>query len=245
MQYGKGSASERQTFENFYAGENGETAVALAKMVASQPGMYNPVFFYGPAGMGKTHLLHAIADAMGRQHPDARIELVSCTEFVNRLVSAIVNGMTEEFRQFYAEADALLLDDVQEIAGKEATQEELIRLFDMLIRDGKQIVMTADRSPSSILAVEDRTISRFDGGVLAEISGPDFTQRRRLVTDYAVQRYHQQLPEDIAVMLASKISAVRSLQGAAAKLCAWYEMEGRYPDMERALKLTEDYWKTR
>ena len=166
------------SFENFVVGPSNRLAHGAAIAVSNNPGqVYNPLFIYGPPGVGKTHLLYAIANGIRKQNPDANIVYIKGDQFTNELIAAIQSGKNIEFRNKYREADLFLVDDIQFIAGKEATQEEFFHTFNKLYEEHKQIVMTSDRKPSDMLTLEDRLKSRFEWGLTVDIQSPDYETR--------------------------------------------------------------------
>ena len=170
------------TFENFIKGPSNQFAYAAAQAVASNPsGAYNPLFIYGQSGLGKTHLLTAIATEIKKNHPNFNIVYVDCETFTNDLISAIQAGRTEEFRQTYRPADVLLVDDIQFIAGKESTQEEFFHTFNTLHGAGKQIVLASDRPAKEIKSLGERLRTRFEWGLTADIQPPDFETRVAII----------------------------------------------------------------
>ena len=170
------------TFENFIRGPSNQFAFAAAQAVAANPsGAYNPLFIYGPSGLGKTHLLNAIQIEIRKNHPDYNIVYVDCEKFTNEIITAVRNNTTELFRQTYREADVLLIDDIQFIAGKEATQEEFFHTFNTLHNAGKQIVLACDRPAKEIKSLEERLRTRFEWGLTADIQPPDFETRVAIV----------------------------------------------------------------
>lgn len=242
MKYVREGDFGRYTFASFCPGEaNAHTVRALTE-AAEHPGVYSPVYLCGPVGTGKSHLLRAVADRMLDAKPDAHIEIISSGDLINRLVALISCNEGEKFRELYAQADALLVDDIQFLAGKEATQQEMRILFDTLIHSGKQVVLTADRPPREILALDDSLISRFRGGMLLELTGPDRNAREEIVRQYARDCCGQILAPAVVAFLAGKINSVRSLQGATAKLCISAKMAGGSLPMEEVPGITRLYW---
>ena len=170
------------TFENFIRGSSNQFAYAAAQAVAANPsGAYNPLFIYGNSGLGKTHLLNAIQIEIRKNHPDFNIVYVDCEKFTNEIITAIRSGSTEEFRQKYRQADLLLVDDIQFIAGKESTQEEFFHTFNTLHNAGKQIVLACDRPAKEIKTLDDRLRTRFEWGLTADIQPPDYETRVAII----------------------------------------------------------------
>ena len=174
------------SFENFVVGPSNRFAHGAAIAVSNNPGqVYNPLFIYGPPGVGKTHLLYAIANGIRKNNPSANIVYIKGDQFTNELIAAIQTGKNIEFRSKYREADLFLIDDVQFIAGKESTQEEFFHTFNKLYEEHKQIVMTSDRKPSDMAALEDRLRTRFEWGLLADIQPPDYETRMAILRNKA------------------------------------------------------------
>lgn len=194
-------------FENFIAGSSNEMPLKVASAVAAAPGMdiYNPVFFYGPPGVGKTHLLYSIANSVSKQHPDKKIVCIKGDQFTNDLVKAIQGGSTALFREKYREADVLLVDDIQFIAGKESTQEEFFHTFNELYENGKQIVLTADRKPTEMASLEDRLRSRFGVGIMVAITPSDYVTRM-LITRATARKMNMNLSSEIVKYIATNLS---------------------------------------
>ena len=162
-------------FDNFVVGPSNSFAHGAAIAVSKNPGsVYNPLFIYGPPGVGKTHLLYAIANGIRKQNPEANIVYIKGDQFINELIEALQSGKNVEFRSKYREADLFLIDDIQFIAGKNSVQEEFFHTFNKLYEENKQIVMTSDRKPSDMLTLEDRLRTRFEWGLLADIQPADY-----------------------------------------------------------------------
>ena len=186
------------TFENFIRGPSNQFAFAAAQAVAANPsGAYNPLFIYGPSGLGKTHLLNAIQIEIHKNHPDYNIVYVDCEKFTNEIITAVKMATTEQFRQKYREADVLLIDDIQFLAGKESTQEEFFHTFNTLHNAGKQIVLASDRPAKEIKSLEERLRTRFEWGLTADIQPPDFETRVAIVKRKA-ELLNLDLPDDVA-----------------------------------------------
>lgn len=232
------------TFENFIVrpGSNNEMPLRIASAVAAAPGMdiYNPVFFYGPPGVGKTHLLYSIANSVSKQYPSKKIVCIKGDQFTNDLVKAIQGGSTALFREKYREADVLLVDDIQFIAGKESTQEEFFHTFNQLYESGRQIVLTADRKPADMATLEDRLRSRFGVGIMVAINPPDY-QTRILITEEKAKKMSLDLSADIVKYIATNLSGnIRQIEGALKKIRAFRDLAGMDLTMENVSKTIED-----
>ena len=215
------------TFERFIVGSSNKFAHAAALAVSQRPAAENnPLFIYGNSGLGKTHLMYAIANVLRRTHPEYRIIYVKGEDFTNELITAIQEGNVQAFRNKYRMVDLLLLDDVQFIAGKERTQEEFFHTFNALYEAKKQIVLTSDRPPKEINTLEDRMKTRFEWGLLADIQPPDFETRIDIIRDKAV-KMGVELPDDVSNYIAENIQAnIRQLEGAVKKIKAMHELMG-------------------
>lgn len=216
------------TFENFIRGPSNQFAFAAAQAVAANPsGAYNPLFIYGPSGLGKTHLLNAIQIEIHKNHPDYNIVYVDCEKFTNEIITAVKMATTEQFRQKYREADVLLIDDIQFLAGKESTQEEFFHTFNHLHTSGKQIIISSDRPPRDIETLEARLRSRFEMGMLADISSPDYETRMAILQKKIeldkLEKYN--IPLDVIQYIATNIKTnIRELEGSLNKLIALYRL---------------------
>ncbi|MGI6180800.1 MAG: chromosomal replication initiator protein DnaA [Agathobaculum sp.] len=220
------------TFERFIVGSSNKFAHAAAIAVANNPAeTYNPLFIYGQSGLGKTHLMYAIANVIRKTHPEYRIIYVKGEDFTNELVTAIQEGNVQNFRTKYRMADLLLLDDVQFIAGKERTQEEFFHTFNALYEAQRQIVLTSDRPPKEINTLEDRMKTRFEWGLLADIQPPDFETRIAIIRDKAI-KMGVSLPDEVSTYIAENIQAnIRQLEGAVKKIKAMHELVGEQIDV--------------
>ena len=232
------------TFSNFVVGNSNKFAHAAAVAVAKKPGSaYNPLFIYGPSGLGKTHLLNAIAGELKQTHPDYKITYVTGEIFTNEIIDAISKKTTQEFRQKYRPSDLLLVDDVQFIAGKESTQEEFFHTFNALYNDHKQIVLTSDRTPKEISKLEDRLKTRFESGLLADISPPDYETRSAIVLAKA-QKLGISLDSTVVDFIANKITSnIRQLEGVAKKMKALSELMGLPLNIDTAQRAIEDIFR--
>jgi chromosomal replication initiator protein len=230
------SLNPRYSFDTFVAGPSNQLAFAASQAAASSyPPKYNPVFVCGGAGLGKTHLLHAIGHQQVANRPEARVVYLSSERFMNEYVQAIRTGRMHEFRRNYREGiDVLLVDDVQFLAGKEGTQDEFFHTFNALHENHKQIVLTADRKPQEISDIADRLRSRFAWGLLADIEPPELEVRIAILRKKAaVEAIH--MPDDVAMYIASAIkSNVRELEGALIRLAAYASLSKRVIDLEFA-----------
>ena len=220
------------TFQRFIVGSSNKFAHAAAVSVANSPAeTYNPLFIYGQSGLGKTHLMYAIANQIRKTHPEYRIIYVKGEDFTNELVTAIQEGNVQNFRMKYRMADLLLIDDVQFIAGKERTQEEFFHTFNALYEAHRQIVLTSDRPPKEINTLEDRMKTRFEWGLLADIQPPDFETRLAIIRSKA-EKLNIPLPDDVSTYIAENIQAnIRQLEGAVKKIKAMHELVNEKIDL--------------
>lgn len=230
------------TFDNFVAGDSNQLAMKVAKAAAEQPGheVYNPLFVYGPPGVGKTHLLYAMVNEIVNSFPDLNVVYIRADQFTTELVKAIQSGKTHDFKQKYRKADALLVDDIQFISGKESTQEEFFHTFNELFEHKKQIVMTADRPPSEMATLEDRLRSRFGAGIMIGIDPPDY-ETRLAITQKKAKQYRLELSEDCLVYIAKTFQDnVRRIEGALKKLRALHALGGVPLTKENVAKFLKD-----
>ncbi len=234
------------TFEDFIVGNSNKFAHAAAVAVAEKPGQaYNPLFIYGNSGLGKTHLLLAIGQYVREHYPEKKIEYIKGDEFTNQMVRALKQGAAEEFRTRYRSVDLFLVDDIQFIAGKTATQEEFFHTFNNLYEAGHQIVITSDRPPMEMTLLDDRLRTRFEGGLMADIQPPDIETRMAIIRNKAAQ-LGLVLKDDAVELIAEKITNnIRQLEGAIKKLTAYRQILNREitrEDVERVLEdITKEY----
>ncbi|TSC92893.1 MAG: chromosomal replication initiator protein [Candidatus Berkelbacteria bacterium Licking1014_7] len=207
------------TFDNFITGASNRLAFASAQAVAQNPGiLYNPFFIYGGVGLGKTHLIHAIGNAVLEKKPHSKILYTPCEDFCNEFVSSIQTNKTMMFKKKYREVDVFLVDDIQFLSRKEGTQQEFFHTFNALHQKNNQIIMTSDRLPRNIPCLEDRLTSRFGGGMVADISTPDTETRQAILKAKALERGWD-VPEKIIEYIAQNIKTnVRELEGALNRL---------------------------
>jgi chromosomal replication initiator protein len=220
-------ANPRYTFGSFVVGDSNRFAFAAAQAVVAKPGVnYNPLFLHGDSGLGKTHLLHAIANAIRDGKPEARVTIVSSERYTNEFVEAISHNSMSDFRKKYRECNALLMDDVQFLAGKDRTADEFFHTFNELHGNHVQIVLSSDRSPKELKGLEDRLCSRFEWGMRVQIDVPEFETRAAILRKKA-EAERLDLPEHVAALLAQHIkSNVRELEGALMRVAAFASLKG-------------------
>lgn len=226
------------TFENFIVGSGNELAYAACQAVAAQPGTkYNPLFLYGGVGIGKTHLIQAVGNAVLTNNPDARVVYVSSEQFLQEFVDALRFKKNTDFADFYRSADVLIVDDVQFIAGKEKVQEEFFHTFNALHQASKQIIISSDKPPRDIPTLEERLRSRFVWGMSIDMQTPDFETRCAILQTKA-QTHGIELPPDVVDYLATNVQTnIRELEGALNQLLAWCEMRELEPTVGIASSL--------
>jgi chromosomal replication initiator protein len=234
------------TFETFVVGPSNKMAYAASVSVAEHPAQhYNPLFIYGDSGLGKTHLIYAIAHVIRKREKGAKIAYVKGDDLTNELVAAIQAGpsKTAEMREKYRQADLLLVDDVQFIAGKKQTQEEFFHTFNTLYESGRQIVLTSDRPPSEMTQLEDRLRTRFEWGLLVDVEPPDFETRLAIVKSKAALM-GLNLPDKISAYIAENVTAnVRQLEGTINKIKAYKDLLGDETDEETVTRAIQDMLK--
>lgn len=230
--------NERYTFENFIVGAGNELAFAACQAVAQQPGTkYNPLFLYGGVGIGKTHLIQAVGNILAKRDPNAKVLYISTEQFVQEFVDALRFRKTADFASYYRTADVLIIDDVQFIAGKDKMQEEFFHTFNALHQANKQIIISSDKPPKEIDALEDRLRSRFAGGMSIDMQIPDYETRCAIIQTKA-HDHDMVLPQDVVEFLATNIQTnIRELEGALNQLMAFCEMRGLDPSLAIAASL--------
>ena len=232
------------TFDTFVVGGSNKLAHAAAKAVAEAPAQrYNPLLIYGDSGLGKTHLIYAIAHEIRKRDPNSRIVYIKGDDFTTELVQAIQSGTTAAFKEKYRKADLLLMDDVQFIAGKLQTEEEFFHTFNALYESKKQIVLTSDRPPAEMTKLSNRLQTRFEWGMLADVQPPDFETRLAIVKNKAAMR-GTMLDEKLAVYIAENVTAnVRQLEGSINKILAYRDLEGKDLDENTVNRAFQDILK--
>lgn len=232
------------SFDNFVVGPSNRFAHSAALMVSSNPGqVYNPLFLYGPSGVGKTHLLYSIANGIRKKNSNANIVYIRGDQFTNELIAALQSGKNVEFRSKYREADLFLIDDIQFIAGKEQTQIEFFNTFNKLYEEHKQIVMTSDRPPREMLTLEDRLRSRFESGLLADIQPPDYETRMAIIKNKSMQ-LGLDLNDEVCNFIALNVTNnVRQIEGAVKKILAHRDLSGIPLDLPHVSRIIDDLFK--
>ncbi|KKQ79179.1 MAG: chromosomal replication initiation protein [Parcubacteria group bacterium GW2011_GWC2_38_7] len=225
-------------FDTFVVGKGNELVHAAAKAVAEKPGItYNPLFIYGGVGLGKTHIMQAIGHEILKNSPEKKVVYVTCEQFTNDFINAVSSGRTEKFNATYRTPDVLLIDDIQFLAGKEGTQETFFHTFNALHQNDKQIVLTSDRPPKAIATLEDRLLSRFEWGMIADISQPDLETRIAILETKCVEKNFP-LERDIIQYITLNIqNNIRELEGALNKIIAHHQLNHITPTLENVKKI--------
>ncbi|MGB0259476.1 MAG: chromosomal replication initiator protein DnaA, partial [Coraliomargarita sp.] len=231
----------RNTFENFVVGSGNQLAHAASIAVANAPGRaYNPLFVYGETGLGKTHLMHAVAHQMLASNPKARIAYVSTEKFTNEFINAIRENKLAKFRKYYRTVDALLVDDIHFLSGKESTQEEFFHTFNDLFESGRQIFLASDRPANEIERLEDRLISRFQWGMVTDIQAPDFETRVAILRKKA-DAMNIVLEDSVMEFLAERVSRnVRRMEGALTRIASFNSLTDQTLDLAAVERLLSD-----
>ena len=232
------------TFDRFIVGPSNRFAHAAAIAVANKPAeAYNPLFIYGPSGLGKTHLLYAIAGEINFRHPEYNIIYIKGDQFTNELIQSLQEGRNQEFRNKYRNADLFLVDDIQFISGKESTQEEFFHTFNNLYENHKQIVLTSDRPPSELLRLEDRLKTRFEWGLIADINPPDYETRMAIIRNKS-KSLGLDMPDDVASYIADNITTnIRQIEGTVKKIKAYWELTGMEINVTNVSRAIKDMYK--
>lgn len=229
------------TFETFVVGPSNKLAYAASVSVAEHPAQnYNPLLIYGDSGLGKTHLLYAIANVIRRNDRHAKIVYIKGDDFINEFIELIRAGRGNEFRAKYREADLLLVDDIQFVAGKEQVQNEFFHTFNTLYESGRQIVLTSDRPPSEMTLLDDRLRTRFEWGLLVDVAPPDFETRLAIIKNKAAL-LGLDLPDKVSVYIAQNVTSnVRQLEGTINKIMALKDLLGNDTDEETVSRAIQD-----
>ena len=229
------------TFENFIVGNSNKFAHAACTAVAAQPARnYNPLFIYGPSGLGKTHLMYAVVNEIKKKKPNISVLYIKGEDFTNELIESLSKQQMNKFREKYRNCDILLIDDIQFIAGKTSTQEEFFHTFNALYEDRKQIILSSDRPPKDISHLEDRLKTRFEWGLIADIQPPDLELRVAIIKKKAEQ-VNIEIPTDALTFLAENLrSNIRQIEGAIKKLSALSFLQGKRISLELAKSCMAD-----
>jgi chromosomal replication initiator protein len=240
--FNNGFLNPKYNFDNFVVGPNNQFAHAAGQAVAGNPAHnYNPLFLYGAVGLGKTHLLHAIGNAIVKENPQTRVRYISAESFTVDLIESIKKDRMQGFRERYRPLDVLLVDDIQFIAGKERTQEEFFYTFNTLYEYHKQIVISSDRYPKDMQKIEERLRSRFESGLIADIMPPDLETKIAILYQKA-EIHKKNIPQDVAMFLANNIkSNIRELEGLLLRIIAYGSFTRREINLELAQEVLKDF----
>ena len=233
----------RYLFENFIVGKGNELANAACLAVANNLGKaYNPLFIYGGVGLGKTHLLQAIGNRVAKTN--SKILYTTSEKFTNNYIQAVTTGKAKEFKNLYRNVDLLLIDDIQFMGGKDGTQEEFFHTFNELLQNDKQIVLTSDRAPKSIPAIEKRLVSRFEAGMVADIGKPDVETKIAILERKAAEKNFE-LDRELLLYIAEHVqNNIRELEGALIKIIAFHQFKGLTPSLKTIKDVLGDYIST-
>lgn len=232
----------KYTFDNFIVGGSNSLAHAAALAVAENPGhSYNPLFVYGGVGLGKTHLIQAIAHAILEKEPSTSIVYITTEQFMNDFIDSVKQGKASDFKHVFRNADMLLIDDIQFIAGKEATQEEFFHTFNTLYQKNKQIILTSDRLPKAIPTLEARLSSRFECGLVVDVNPPDVETRCAIIKSKCEEHNFELDDKTIVFMAQSIASNIREIEGALNRLIAYCNLNKTTPNEETIKKVLEQF----
>ena len=240
--YEKTNLRSKYVFDNFVKGKSNELAYAAAIAVAEAPGKtgYNPLFLYGGVGLGKTHLVHSIGNFAVEQNPEMKVMYVSSETFTNEFIKSIQEKNTHDFKNKYRECDLLIMDDVQFLAGKDGTQEEMFHTFNDLYNDNKQLVLTSDLPPKDLSSLEKRLTSRFAMGLMADITLPDY-ETRAAILEKKLMLEHLDIPQAVKEFIIRNIvSNIRDLEGALNKVAAYAKLTNTSINLELAEQALKD-----
>lgn len=224
----------KYTFDTFIIGKNNELAHSACLGVSKKPGQtYNPLFIYGGVGLGKTHLMQAVGHELLKNNPSAKVLYVTSEKFTNEFVQSISLGTVEQFKNLYRNVDLLMIDDIQFLAGKEQTQEEFFHTFNDLHQNNKQVILSSDRLPKDIPAIEERLVSRFEWGMIADIQAPDYETRLAILKSKAIEK-HYDVDYDVLAHIAQNIQTnIRELEGALNRLMVYCQLNNTRPTLEQ------------
>jgi chromosomal replication initiator protein len=232
-QINKGGINKKYSFENFIVGKGNELAHAAAQAVAKKPGeSYNPLFLYGGVGLGKTHLLHAIGNEVSKNFPKIKTLYVTCEKFTNEFIEAVQSGKTNKLKDIYRTVDVLIIDDIQFLAGKERTQEEFFHTFNELHQQNKQIILSSDRQPKAIPALEKRLVSRFEWGMIADISNPDLETRIAILEKKCEEKGLVLNKESVNYIVNNITNNIREIEGVLNRVIAYSQLRQVEPSLE-------------
>ncbi len=224
----------KYTFETFIVGSNNQLAHAASMAVSKKPGStYNPLFIYGGVGLGKTHLMQAVGADVVKKNPTAKILYVTSEKFTNDFVTSVQQGKADQFKSLYRGVDVLLVDDIQFLAGREGTQEEFFHTFNALHQSNRQVVMTSDRLPKEIPAIEERLVSRFEWGMVADIAAPDLETRLAILRTKAREKNYTIEPEILQFIAETIQSNIRELEGALNRLMVYCQLNNTRPTIDQ------------
>jgi len=236
----KDNLNPRYQFDNFIIGPFNELAYSASKAIIAKPGIYNPLFIYGPTGLGKTHLIQAVGNTIKQQHPDATIYYTSSENFTMELVSAIRNDKTTAFKDKYRKFDVLIMDDIQFLSGKDKTQEELFHLFNILYDKNKQIIFSSDKHPNFIIGLEERLKSRFSAGMIVDIQTPEFESKLAILRSKAQENGFIIDTEVLDHVATSVQGSIRELEGILNSLMVQTQVKGRTPNLREVKSLIKN-----
>lgn len=236
--------NSQYTFDTFVVGPSNQHAFSAAEAVAEERTLaYNPLFIYGQSGLGKTHLLYAIANRIQKRHPEYNIVYIKGDQFIVEFIDAVRNGKNFEFRDKYRNADLFLIDDIQFISGKQGTQDEFFHTFNTLYENKRQIVLTSDRVPSDMLVLEDRLRTRFEWGLIVDIQQPDYETRYAITKNKALS-LGLILSEEVCGYIAENITNnVRQIEGTVKKIKAYHDLTGMPMDIASVSRAIKDMYK--
>jgi chromosomal replication initiator protein len=236
------SINAKYTFDSFVVGKGSELAFTAAKAVADRPGeAYNPLFIYGGVGLGKTHLLQAVGNELLRKNPQTNILYVSAEKFTNDFITSLRSGGARDFQNRYRTIDALLIDDIQFIAGKDASQESFFHTFNELHQANKQVILTSDRPPKAIPALEDRLKSRFEWGMIVDVSAPDFETRVAILGKKCQEKNFFLDEKTLSAVATIVQSNIRELEGALNKIIAFHQLKNIEPTTESVKNILSSF----